>query len=286
MGESRILTLGDDTVLVECGPMRMFIDASQEGVRRPDLCTKAARQAIDFLGEIASDKQVLQRPAISMKSPGRGRLAHAMWKATCMVGDADLTPMAAVAGTIADATADYLLTMGLDRVIVNNGGDVALRLAPGETVAVGIREDVNRPTVSHRVRVTAEDHVCGICTSGLGGRSFTRGVASAATVFASRASLADAAATAVANATNVSSTSIRRGLADTIDPETDLKGISVTISVGSLTDTEIERALSQGISRAETLVMRGLITGACVFVQGRGRSTFALSRLMEPFQAI
>ena len=109
--------------------------------------------------------------------------------------------MAAVAGTIADATADFLAESGLTRVIVNNGGDVAVRLAEGEKVSVGIRPDVNRPRVSHRLLLAPEMDIGGVCTSGLGGRSFTRGIASAATVFANRAAIADAAATAVANAT-------------------------------------------------------------------------------------
>ncbi len=282
MWQSRILTLGDDTVLVECGPMRMFIDGSQAGIRAPVLCEEAARRAIGFLGDIARDKPLLQQPAVGTQTRGLGRLALVMTEAACLVGDPDLTPMAAVAGTIADATADFLQNEGLGRVIVNNGGDVALRLEPGETVAIGIRMDVTRETVSYRMRATAEDRIRGVCTSGLGGRSFSLGVASAATVCAPRASLADAAATAVANATYVESPAVRRRLADSIDPATDLRGVLVTTSVGQLTDSEVKLALSQGIARAEKLVMRGVISGACVCVQGRMRTTAGLSRVLEP----
>ena len=122
----------------------------------------------------------------------------------------------------------------------------------------------------------------GVCTSGLGGRSFTRGIASAATVFADRAAIADAAATAVANATFVKTSAVRRWLADAIDPDTDLKGVEVTTAVGILSDREIEMALGQGITRAEDLVNRGLIKGACVAVKSTMRCTTNISALMEP----
>jgi ApbE superfamily uncharacterized protein (UPF0280 family) len=59
------------------------------------------------------------------------------------VGDARLTPMAAVAGTIADGVADFLFSRGMTKVIVNNGGDIAVRLKAPNAVRVGLREDVN-----------------------------------------------------------------------------------------------------------------------------------------------
>jgi ApbE superfamily uncharacterized protein (UPF0280 family) len=283
MWESRILNLGDDTIFVECGPMRLFIDGSRSGTRKPDLCAEAARQAIGYLSEIAEDMPRLQNPtAVSPRPNPLGRLGQAMWQAASLIGDADLTPMAAVAGVIADATADFLWTEGLTRVIVNNGGDLALRVGSGETVTVGIRDDITRQTISHRIVITPESGVGGVCTSGLGGRSFTRGVASAAIVLARRAALADAAATAIANATYVSSPSVERAYADTIDPQTDLKGILVTVSVGTLEEEEIQSALNQAMAKAETLANRDVIAGACVFVQGRSRSTSGLPGLLVP----
>jgi uncharacterized protein len=283
--ESQILTLGDDTVLVECGPMRMFLEGLLRGIPRPDLCQEAALRAIGFLDEVAADMHLLQAPAVLGAEPAAGSLAHVMWAAARLVGDADLTPMAAVAGTIADAAADFLEQAGLTRIIVNNGGDLALRLEPGEKLSVGIRPDVDRGEISHRVVVTADMGVRGICTSGFGGRSFTRGVASAATVFASCAAVADAAASAVANATYVSSPEVVRTPADQIDPNTDLKGVDVTKHVGTLSERETETALSQGIDRAEDLVRRGVILGACIVVKGRLRSTSAISGLIERLEA-
>lgn len=279
--EHRIIRLDDATVLVECGPMRMFLEGRRQGDRDPDACAEAGAKAIVFLQEVARHRMEVQQPAVTCPEPPKGLLIHEMWRATSIVGDIDLTPMAAVAGTIADGTADFLISRGLSRILVNNGGDVAVRLAHDETIAVGIRPDVTSPLVSHRMIVTRELATGGICTSGLGGRSFTRGVASAATVFAARASLADAAATAIANATYIPSPAVSRCKAESLFPDTDLQGLDITVDVGDLSDSEIETALGQGLERAEELVGRNVIRGACVAVKGRMRCTEALSRFIE-----
>jgi uncharacterized protein len=271
--ESRILILGDGTVLVECGPMRMFVEAYADGIIQTEKCRKAAGKAIKFLEQVAEHRNEIQAPGLSTPEPSKGLLIHEMWHAVCLVGDADLTPMAAVAGTIADATADSIASEGLTKVVVNNGGDVALRLMPGETVTVGIRPEVSGTEVTQRILINSEMNIGGVCTSGLGGRSFTRGVASAATVFASRSSVADAAATAVANATYIVSPEVHRCRADALDPNTDLRGVEITSQVGELTLAEIETALKQGVDRAEELVRGGLIVGACVAVKGLMRCT-------------
>jgi len=279
--ESRILKLGDSTVLVECGPMRMFIEGSIHGNLQPEVCTRAAKEAIGFLEEIAQHMNEMKKPARRLPEPPRHLLIHSMWSAVTAVGDPDLTPMAAVAGTIADAAADFLASQGLTRVVVNNGGDVALRLVAGETVTVGIRPDLSAEQVTHRAVITSEKDIGGVCTSGLGGRSFTRGVASAATVFSNRASIADAAATAVANATYVPSAAVQRRVADSIYPDTDLKGVEITVSAGHLTEEEVFTALAEGVNRAEDLVTRSLIAGACITVQGKMQCTNAICGLVQ-----
>ncbi len=279
--ERTIVPLGDHTVYAECGPMRMFIEGADAGGPRVDLCMEAGERAIGALEEIAAARTALKRPFRQVEEPPPGTPTHEMWRAVVLVGDSDLTPMAAVAGTIADATADFLAERGLTRIVVNNGGDVSIRLKALESLNVGIRPDVSRLDITHSIRVTADTAIGGICTSGLGGRSLSRGVASAATVLASRASVADAAATAVANATYVPGHAVRRVAADLLDPETDLKGVEVTQFVGDLTCEETERALAQGISRAEALVDRGVIYGACVAVKGRMVWTSALFGAVE-----
>jgi ApbE superfamily uncharacterized protein (UPF0280 family) len=121
----------------------------------------------------------------------------------------------------------------------------------------------------------------GVTSSGLGGRSFTRGVASSATVLASRAAIADASATALANATNVESPAVKRVSAESIDPDTDLKGLMVTESVGSLSENEVDAALASGMKRAAELERSGVIFGACIWVMGVMRATDGVSKMLE-----
>ncbi len=281
MWESEILILGDGTVLAQCGPMRMFIDGAVGSVRQPELCRRAGREAVGFLERIAAQRNLLKRPAMEMDEPVGEPLAALMWNAARLVGDPDLTPMAAVAGAIADAVADFLENRGMTRVVVNNGGDLALRLKGNERLAVGIRPSIESQTVSHRIVAGPDLKIGGVATSGLGGRSFTRGVADAATILAARSVQADAAATAVANACNVESPSVVRRRAETIDPETDLAGLDVTVRAGNLSEAEREAALKNGLARARILEEAGLIVGACIFVQGLMGATPAMEKIME-----
>jgi ApbE superfamily uncharacterized protein (UPF0280 family) len=170
--------------------------------------------------------------------------------------------MAAVAGAIADAVASYLFDQGMDRVIVNNGGDIAICLAREDRVRVGIRTNID--TGRATLRVTLGPPGWGVNTSGLGGRSLTRGIASAATAFARTSSLADAAATAIANACFVQDPAVVQAPAQTLDPLTDIKGIPVTVSVGPLPAEKIALALDRARIKAEDYVNKGIIQGAVI----------------------
>jgi uncharacterized protein len=262
--------------------MRMFIEASKAEEPQPESCRMAAKEAIRFLQEIADVRPTLEGAAAALQEPPLGSLPHVMWEAARLVGDSDLTPMASVAGTIADATADFLVSLGMTRVVVNNGGDLALRLTGAERLYVGIRRDIRSTEVTHKVLLTAEMGIGGVATSGLGGRSFTRGVASSATAFAPTCARADAAATALGNATCVNSSKVERCRAESIYPDTDLKGIEITRVVGELSVREIELALKQATKKAERMVAESVIVGACFFVKGAMRSTEGLLKLLEP----
>lgn len=262
--------------------MRMFIEASRDGEARPDMCRRAAIEATGFLEQVAQYRAFLKKPAAEADPPTVGSLlAHIMWQAARIIGDHDLTPMAAVAGTIADATADFLEDQGMTRVVVNNGGDLAIRLKGDERISVGIRPDVQKTAVSHRIVLTSRMKIGGVATSGLGGRSMTRGIASAATAFSWDAARADAAATALGNATYVPCRTVTRAPAELLDPETDLRGRDVTVSVGDLSDEVIEMGLHQAVSRAEQLVGLDVISGACIFVKQRMISTAGFAKYFE-----
>jgi uncharacterized protein len=271
--EKAIHMLPGGIVMVECGPMRLLIDARIGRVPQPQQAVRAADEAVVFLEGVAGSRPLLGRGWQNTAGFVRDSLALKMIASVRAVGDEDLTPMAAVAGTLADAVADFLVGRGMTRVIVENGGDVAIRSIDGEPVTVGIRPEVGRGAVAQVITLGPERTAWGVATSGLGGRSLTRGIADAAAVVAADASLADAAATAVANASCVEDPAVIRESAEALDPHTDITGLSVTRYVGPLAEEILTLALAQSIRRAEELVVREVIFGAFVAVQGRSAAT-------------
>jgi ApbE superfamily uncharacterized protein (UPF0280 family) len=262
--EQSIALLDEETILAECGPMRLAIRAWQNGAAQIALCRQAAEVSFGYLEAIAEHRATLALPVKQIERSPDNDLAQRMIQSVKAVGDADLTPMAAVAGTIADAVADWLFDRGLTKVVVDNGGDIAIRLAAGQTATVGIRPHINSLDISHIARLDDCRSAWGVTTSGIGGRSFTRGIASAVTVLAENASIADAAATAIGNACFVQDPNIRQIPAEQIDPNTDLVGQLVTIGIGKLTRSKCEIAQNKALERAEDLVAGGDIDGALI----------------------
>jgi len=280
--ERSATVLPGGSVLAESGPMRLVISAGIGKVVQTKMALKAAEESFGFLERVARHRKFLGRHFLESRGEIRDPLVLKMIESVMMVDDEDLTPMAAVAGTIADEVADFLFEHGMTKVVVDNGGDVAIRSDRDEPITVGIRPDVNDRSVSHVIGLDPGLRSHGVATSGLGGRSLTRGIASAATVVARTASLADAAATAVANASFLEDEQILRRRAEDLDPYTDIAGLDVTVGVGALSEQKKSRAVSQAIRRAEDLVRREVILGAFVAVQGmHGMTKYFRDRLVE-----
>jgi ApbE superfamily uncharacterized protein (UPF0280 family) len=184
-----------------------------------------------------------------------------------------ITPMAAVAGAVAEEIlAGMRASAQLLRAYVNNGGDIALHLAPGEKFVVGIVERPDRPSLFGTATVQACDPIRGIATSGWGGRSFSLGIADAVTVLADRAAAADAAATIIANAVDLPGhPAIIRVPACQLAPDSDLADRPVTQAVGELSAAEVNQALRGGVEIAERLQQIGLIRSAALKLQGETR---------------
>jgi ApbE superfamily uncharacterized protein (UPF0280 family) len=140
-------------------------------------------------------------------------------------------------------------------VVVNNGGDVALRLGPGQEVTVGLPLFPGGP-LGHRLRIGPGQGVGGVATSGWQGRSFSPGVADQVSVWSINAALADAAATALAAVTTVDATGVRRLPARALDPDTDLGSTPVTVNVTGLSRRDADRALSSGEAAARRIMAR------------------------------
>src|SRR6185437_13517701 len=205
----------------------------------------------------------LERPRLT--GPVARRMAEACWPYRAVF----VTPMAAVAGAVADhVLAAMVEGRRLAKAYVNDGGDIALHLAPGESLACGLIADLGAPRLDGAVRVTSTMPVRGIATSGAatkgtGGRSFSLGIADAVTVLAPNAASADAAATIIANAVDLPNhPGVRRCTATAIDPDSDLGERAVTLAVPRLAAAETDRALAAGSRCAAMLLQARLIEGA------------------------
>jgi ApbE superfamily uncharacterized protein (UPF0280 family) len=262
--EQYIGAIDDESVLAECGPMRLVIRAWNKKQPQIKLARRAAEKSILYLERIARCRAILRRPIPEILELPEDELALEMIASVRAVGDEDLTPMAAVAGTIADMVANWLFEREATKVIVDNGGDIAVRIAAGESVTVGVRPRVDSGHISHVIKLDSGRSAWGVTTSGVGGRSLTRGIASAVTVLATNASVADAAATAVANACFVDSANIRQIPAERLDPGTDLAGVPVTVGIGALSQPQLLDAFEKALHRADDLVARGIIFGALI----------------------
>jgi ApbE superfamily uncharacterized protein (UPF0280 family) len=185
-------------------------------------------------------------------------------------GEEFITPMAAVAGAVAEEIlAAMVAAAPLDRAYVNNGGDIALHLAPGEAFTIGMVDRPDRPALLGTTHLAAEDAARGIATSGWRGRSFSLGIADAVTVLAGTASQADAAATIIGNAVDLPGhPSVMRLPARTLQPDSDLGDRLVTRHVAALSGDDRAAALAAGTACAERLIARGLILGAAMHLQG------------------
>ena len=265
--------LPDGRVFVDYGPTSMVITARRAGAPCPELAEAAFPLIQSSLEEIAQALPVLRQYPRDGDFSALEGLPRVMAEAVLATGEETLTPMAAVAGTVADAVADWIFARGADLVAVNNGGDVALRLGEGQQLRMGILPDLDGGGISRVITLRAEDGIGGVCTSGLGGRSLTRGVASAVTVFSRRCALADACATHIANCSYIDSPRVHVCPAGELEPESDIAGLTVVSAVEPLTEAEKARAAAQAMAEAARQYQRGNLLWCAADVQG-SRSQF------------
>ena len=181
--------------------------------------------------------------------------------------------MICVAGSVADHILESMLHNNtLSRAYVNNGGDIALWLAPDESFTIGICENTQTARIGSQLEIQARHRVGGIATSGWQGRSHSLGIADAVTVLAETAASADVAATIIANAVDLpGSDCIQRTPAVELSPDSDLGERLVTVAVDKLAQPLINSALDRGEQRAMQLLSKGFITSAYINLQAHHR---------------
>jgi ApbE superfamily uncharacterized protein (UPF0280 family) len=253
------------------GPIDLIVEAKGRDGDMRAAYDAAARRFTGLLDELCEELVELRRAADPVRCPLKGVVARRMHAAVApFASDEFITPMAAVAGSVAEEILGAMLAAArLERAYVNNGGDIALHLAGGEQFNVGLLDRPDRQGLMRTMVIDADDPARGIATSGRHGRSFSLGIADAVTVLAKTASQADAAATIIANAVDLPGhPAIVRCPANALQPDSDLGARLVTRDVGALSESEIDDALRAGVSRAQQLLAAGLIEGAALRLLG------------------
>src|SRR5829696_9987380 len=265
-----VQSLARDRLHLSHGPIDVVLRAwgAEVEVRRAHEAVVARFETV--LAELAGELNELRRP-IADKPRVEGPVARRMVAAVRPFAPEFITPMAAVAGSVADELLAAMLAAAvLEKAFVNDGGDIAIHLTPGERLSVGIAGDFSGravPALNGAVMLRPEDRIGGIATSGFNGRSFTLGIADSVTVLAASAATADAAATLVANAVNLDSPAVERRPARELDLDSDLGRRLVTSAVGPLSGEEIAQALANGKAVAERYLARGLIRSAALMLR-------------------
>lgn len=243
------------------GPIDLIIEVF--GSTRADRDAAYRRATARF--ETILTELVAELPALRAKGTPTatfsGPVAQRMQAAIAPHTGQFVTPMAAVAGAVADEMLHHLCTdRDIAKAYVNNGGDIAFHLAPGEHLRAALAA-----VPGGRATLDADSPHRGIATSGWRGRSFSLGIADSVTVLARTAAAADVAATLIANAVDVpGSPAITRTPASTLAPDSDLGDTPVTTAVGALTQDDIDHALGSGRDVAQAMLAGGLIGGACL----------------------
>lgn len=265
------------------GPMDLILQA--EGARDAvALAHERAWQRFEgLLQELVNELSGLRAP-VSERCALQGVVARRMWAACSPYRAGFITSMAAVAGAVAQEILACYEQPGINRAWVNNGGDIALHLVPGQSVTVGVYADIaalnaaqlcNGLVLDGKISIDSAMPVRGVATSGWRGRSQSLGVADSVTVLARTAAQADAAATIVANAVNVADARIVRRPAWQVRDDSDLGAIPVTVDVPALPEESVRRALHHGLQKAQELQSSGLLWFALLACQGQFVATSA-----------
>jgi ApbE superfamily uncharacterized protein (UPF0280 family) len=258
----------DRRLHLQDGPIDLIVEAF--GADADAAYQAAAARFVTILDELCAELPLLRSGAARPE----GVVARRMWDAVQpFARDVFITPMAAVAGAVAEEVLAALSgATQLQRAYVNNGGDIAVALAPGETLRIGMVDRPDRPSLFGSLLLTADQPVRGIATSGWRGRSFSLGIADAVTVLADTAAMADAAATIIANAVDLPGhAAIERRAATELAPDNDLGERLVTVAVGALSEAEKDEALERGCRAAEVCLERRLIRAAALHLGGLTR---------------
>ena len=235
----------------------------------------------DVLQRLVDELALLRTPLGDARPEPAGRVARRMVAACWPHRGVFVTPMAAVAGAVADEMLAALVAgRTLETAYVNNGGDIAVHLAPGASLELGLVARIDAPAIDATARLAHDLPVRGIATSGWRGRSRSFGIADSVTVLAGDAAAADVAATLIANEVAVDHPAIERRPASELD-DTDLGDRPVTVAVGALPEAAVAAALERGARAARAMHRAGHIRAAMLVLRAGRRAVGEASALLQ-----
>lgn len=141
---------------------------------------------------------------------------------------ADVGPMAAVAGAIAEFVGFGLLDQGIDEIIIENGGDIFIKRNKECITSIFTGQSPLNQKLG--IKIAKADMPIGVCTSsGTVGHSLSLGQADSVTVLAASTPLADAAATRIGN--EVSSKAAGSAIEHALDIGRNISGLSGVVII-------------------------------------------------------
>lgn len=268
-------------MFIEIGPASISIDTIKKGRQDEPDQEKVKEKLSNIIKDINECLPVLKQKAYKIKNTDYlPSIAKNMINAVKMVDEYTLTPMAAVAGAVSDEIKGLLKEEDFDFISVNNGGDISVFSNLQKPVKASIG-DINHGRNTPYMLVIERLKDFGIATSGLGGRSFTLGVAEIGTVIAETGAIADAAATFICNRTNIESDNILRQKAKDIDPMTDIPDELVTIDINKLNHIDITNALQNGLKIANKYKNNKVIYDALIYIKGNMVTTITGDKFIK-----
>ena len=256
------------------GPIDIVAEAFGEAAEVSAAYRQAGTRFAAILDDLVAELDLLRRPLGESRPALRGPVARRMRGACWPHRARFITPMAAVAGAVADEVlAAMQAGRSLTRAYVNNGGDIAVYLSPGTSVSAGVVNDPDRPglddrIVSQRRPARARDGDLGLARAlalvrhrrcGHGARQERR--------CGGRGGDADRQC-----GHHVDHPAIERAPATSLREESDLGARLVTVAVGPLPAHAKAEALDAGLAEARAMQRAGLIESARLALQGESRT--------------
>jgi len=248
----------DNKLFLRHGPINIVLEAI--GIDK-DLAYQNVKEYFEtILEQLVLDMDLLKKEVVFNRK-FNNKISQSMQDATEKYSPTFITPMAAVAGSIADNILRVLINdTNLEKAYVNNGGDVSFYLNKNQIMKSSLAAIPNMIA-----EIKYKDKSRGIATSGWRGKSFSRGIADSVTVLADNAAMADAAATMIGNAVDIyNHPKIKKQPANEMYEDSDLKNLLITVEVGLLTKVEIKEALKNGYQTALQYINKDLINTALI----------------------